>query len=134
MCALNVVEVDTKQALLAHHIYIAKGDADIVISKTGGRLYAESVPITPEYIWHPSVTRLVETASANINASELCCVQLTGMGNDGAQAMNKAHEQGATVIAESNETAVVFGMPGELVKLGGTTKTLPNYAIAKALQ
>lgn len=134
MCALSVVEVDSKQPLLAHHIYIAKGDADIVISKMGGRLYAESVPITPEYIWHPSVTRLVETACENVDVSKLCCVQLTGMGNDGAQAMKTAHEQGATVIAESNETAVVFGMPGELVKLEGTTKILPNHAIANALQ
>jgi two-component system chemotaxis response regulator CheB len=37
---------------------------------------------------------------------------------------------GGRTIAESEETAVIFGMPGELVRRGGATRILPSYRIA----
>ena len=41
------------------------------------------------------------------------------MGNDGATAMTKLRSEGGRTIAESEDTAIVWGMPGELVKAGG---------------
>jgi two-component system chemotaxis response regulator CheB len=47
---------------------------------------------------------------------------MTGMGNDGAQSMSDLRAQGGYTIAESEETAVVWGMPGELVRLQGASE------------
>ncbi|WP_280940091.1 chemotaxis protein CheB, partial [Mesorhizobium sp. L2C067A000] len=58
---------------------------------------------------------------------------MTGMGNDGASAMKLLHERGGTTIAEAEETAVVWGMPGELVKGGGADWILPLPEIARQL-
>lgn len=44
---------------------------------------------------------------------------MTGMGRDGADAMTRLRKQGGRTIAEAESTAIVWGMPGELVKNGG---------------
>ncbi len=130
ICKLKVLEIDRECRLAPGTVYIAKGDADIEISSRG---QVRSLEPTQTSYWHPSVTKLVESAMLHFNPKKLCCIQLTGMGNDGAEAMARAHSKGATTVAESEETTVVFGMPGELVKLNGATKVLPNYDIAKFL-
>jgi two-component system chemotaxis response regulator CheB len=59
---------------------------------------------------------------------------LTGMGNDGAAAMAELRSRGGRTIAESEDTAVVWGMPGELVKLGGATVVLPIERVSDQLR
>ena len=58
---------------------------------------------------------------------------MTGMGNDGAKAMAELRANGGKTIAEAEETAVVWGMPGELVKLNGADYVLPLPEIAENL-
>ena len=59
---------------------------------------------------------------------------MTGMGNDGAQAMKALNTEGGRTIAEAEATAVVWGMPGELVKAGGADWVLPLPHIADHLR
>ncbi len=65
--------------------------------------------------------------------NRLVGVLMTGMGSDGAAAMALLRAQGGRTIAEAQETAVVWGMPGELVKAGGADFVLPLPAIAERL-
>jgi two-component system chemotaxis response regulator CheB len=67
-------------------------------------------------------------------ASQIVGVLMTGMGNDGAQAMTRLREQGGRTIAEAEDSAVVWGMPGELVKAGGADYVEPLSEIAARLQ
>ena len=133
LSALDVEELNTSQALQRGKVYVAQGDANIEVFKQGGRLHARPNTEQSHHIWRPSITQLVESTLKVISADKVCFVQLTGMGNDGAAAMAKAHSQGATTIAESEQSCVVYGMPKELVKLNGASMVLPNYDIAKAL-
>jgi two-component system chemotaxis response regulator CheB len=55
------------------------------------------------------------------------------MGTDGAAAMARLRADGGRTIAEAEETAVVWGMPGELVRLDGADEVLPLDAIAGTL-
>jgi hypothetical protein len=55
------------------------------------------------------------------------------MGKDGAWELKLMKEQGAVTIAQDQETAVVHGMPGEAIRLGGTTYVLPPDKIRLAL-
>jgi two-component system chemotaxis response regulator CheB len=130
LSALDVVEVSRPTPLRAGVVYIARGDADIVISSRGGELHAVPMPAAPRFIWHPSVERLVDSALENVAPAQLLGVMLTGMGNDGATSMASLRTRGGRTIAEAEETAVVWGMPGELVKLGGATLVLPLQRIA----
>jgi two-component system, chemotaxis family, protein-glutamate methylesterase/glutaminase len=134
ICALNVMEARGPTALQPGCVYIGRGDADLVISKRGAGLVAMTVPVNPSYPWHPSVDRLVRSAMEHVPARQLIGVLMTGMGNDGAQAMAELRLRGGSTIAEAEETAIVWGMPGELVRAAGATWTLPLPAIAPHLQ
>jgi two-component system chemotaxis response regulator CheB len=63
----------------------------------------------------------------------LAGVLMTGMGDDGAEAMTRLRSSGGRTIAESEDTAVVWGMPGALAKAGGAEFILPLDRIAKQL-
>ena len=122
ICAMTVSEVTQQTLLEPGNIYIARGDADIVVASRAGSLFVLAAPSDPTYRWHPSVDRLVRSAMKHIDAPDLVGVLMTGMGNDGASAMADLRSAGGYTIAESEETAVVWGMPRELVLLKGATE------------
>jgi two-component system chemotaxis response regulator CheB len=133
LCALNVIEVRQPVALSAGFAYYGRGEADLIVSRRCGGLVAMAAPAQTDYPWHPSTERLVKSAMAQVPASQLVGVLMTGMGNDGAKAMAHLHALGGTTIAEAEETAIVWGMPGELVKAGGADWIVPLHDIAERL-
>jgi two-component system chemotaxis response regulator CheB len=133
ICAVRVSEIVAGTVLEPGCAYIGRGDADVVIARQGRALAA--APAAPEdYPWHPSADRLMRSALALVPPEQLIGVLMTGMGNDGAEAMTRLHALGGRTIAEAEETAVVWGMPGELVKAGGADWILPVQKIAEKLQ
>lgn len=91
------------------------------------------VPAQRAYPWHPSVERLIASALELYEPSQLLGVLMTGMGNDGAEAMAQLRMRGGRTIAEAESTAVVWGMPGELVKIGGAEAVKPVDEIATTI-
>lgn len=132
-CALEVVEVNRPMPLQSGVIYIGRGDADVIVSQRAVGAVAMSVPAQRDYPWHPSVERMVSSALEHYDAASLIGVLMTGMGNDGAAAMTRLHAQGGRTVAEAEDTAVVWGMPGELVKQGGAELVRPVEEIAAAV-
>ncbi|WP_377811970.1 chemotaxis-specific protein-glutamate methyltransferase CheB (plasmid) [Azospirillum sp. A29] len=133
MCALTVVEVGRATALEPGMICIARGGADVELARRGGRLQAVCVPSSPDRPWHPNADRLVTSAMRLLPPDRLVGVLLTGMGNDGAASMAELHARGGRTIAESEDSAVVFGMPQELIRRGGAGVVLPSDRIAGQL-
>lgn len=133
LCALEVVEVSQLQRVETGHIYIAKGGADVVLTNRGGDLFLQPRPEDPRYRWHPSVEVLGQSALEYCHAEGLIAVMLTGMGNDGAEAFSRIHGNGGKTIAESEDSAVVFGMPKELIERHGASVVLPADKIAQQL-
>lgn len=66
-------------------------------------------------------------------AGSLTGVLLTGMGDDGATAMAELRRRGGRTIAEAESSAVVFGMPAELIRRGGADVVLPADGVARQL-
>jgi two-component system chemotaxis response regulator CheB len=133
ICAIGVVEVAKPTPLEAGTAYVAKGDADLLVTSRAGTLVALSAPSEPNYRWHPSVDRLVESAMQHLDAAQLIGILMTGMGNDGAAAMAALYEAGGHTLAEAKASAVVWGMPGALVERGGAAKTAPLDRLASHL-
>ena len=131
---LSVQEVREPVALTPGHVYIGRGDADVIVSRRGAGLVAMAAPSQIEYPWHPSTDRLVRSAMNYLPPSQLIGVLMTGMGSDGAEAMALIHAGGGKTIAEAEETAVVWGMPGELVKANGADLVVPLHNIASELK
>ena len=120
---IEVVEVTTKAVLEPGYAYIARGDADIVLANRAGQLVAISTPSEPGYPWHPSTDRLVRSALDAAPSSPMPVMRIP-----------ISCSAGGRTIAEAEETAVVWGMPGELVKAGGADIIAPVNEIAARLQ
>lgn len=130
---LEVVEVNVPMPLVPGRVYVGRGDADLVVSERPTGLVALATPTDERYRWHPSVDRLTESALALVAPERLVGVLMTGMGNDGATAMTRLRALGGRTIAEAEATAVVWGMPGELVRAGGASVVAPLERIGAAL-
>src|SRR3954471_10113148 len=72
----------------------------------------------------PSADRLLSSVAYAVGKRAIGVI-LTGMGDDGVQGARAILDAGGIVIAESELTAVVYGMPGSAVRAGATTMTLP---------
>lgn len=132
-CALTVVEVSSPTVVEPGYVYIAKGGADMVLSQRAGRLMALCKPESADFLWHPSVELLGRSALEHLDPQDIIAVMLTGMGNDGSDSFAEIRKRGGKTIAESQESAVVFGMPAELIKKNGATVVLHSTKVAKQL-
>ncbi len=133
LCEMPVIEAAGPTPLHGGCVYVAHGDADIIVSARGGVPIALVAPVSAEHRWHPSVDRMVDSAMTQFPAERLIGVLMTGMGNDGAAAMTRLRRAGGRTIAEAEETAVVWGMPGELVRAGGAEAIEPLDRIARRI-
>jgi two-component system chemotaxis response regulator CheB len=133
LSGIEVVEVARPMPLRGGVAYVGRGDADLLITCRVGKLIALTAPSSQAHNWHPSVDRLVLSAMEHVEPKNLLGLMLTGLGNDGAAAMKQLHSRGGRTIAESEDSAIVWGMPGELVKLGGATLVLPLQRVADQL-
>lgn len=133
LCALDVQECDGPTPLRAGQVVIARGGFDMVLAERLGRLVAMPAPEAAGQPWHPCVDVLVESALRVMPPERLVGVLLTGMGFDGAASMARVHQQGGRTIAESAESAVVFGMPQELIHRQGAGCVLPSHRISDQL-
>lgn len=80
----------------------------------------------------PSVDELFESIASQLGAAATC-VLLTGMGRDGAAGLLAARNAGCATIAQDEASSIVFGMPGEAIRLDAAGRILPLDRIAPAL-
>lgn len=72
-------------------------------------------------------------SAAQVAGPTVLGVMLTGMGKDGAAAMNQMREAGAYNLAQDEATCVVFGMPREAILAGGVHEVRPLSAVTPHL-
>jgi len=80
----------------------------------------------------PSADRLLTSVALGLGRRAVGVI-LTGMGDDGVEGAKRIIEAGGIVIAESEESAVVYGMPGAAVRAGAASQSLPLGEIAELL-
>jgi two-component system chemotaxis response regulator CheB len=88
-------------------------------------------PAAPVDRYVPSADRLFRSVAAA--GTKTIGVILTGMGDDGVDGARAIRANGGTIIAESQETAVVNGMPGAAVRAGVASRVMPLQQIAEYL-
>ena len=81
----------------------------------------------------PSVSWLFRSVADNYGKNAMG-VLLTGMGKDGSYELKMMSDKGAITIAQDEKSSVIFGMPGEAVKLGGARYILPPEKIAEKIK
>lgn len=130
--AMAVSEASEGQQILPGHAYVAPGGKHLQVRRDGARFVCHLDDGDPVNRHKPSVEVMFKSVATNVGSNALC-VLLTGMGDDGSDAMGIMREAGAPTIAQDEQTSVVWGMPGEAVKRGHADEVLPLHHIAERI-
>ena len=114
---MNVCEAQDGQQILPGHAYIAPGSHHLIVERDGARYLCRLSDGPPVNRHRPSVDVLFRSVAQCVGSNAIG-VLLTGMGKDGALGLKEMQEAGSHTIAQDEKTSVVWGMPGEAVKLG----------------
>lgn len=130
---LPVREAEAGDPVFGGHVYVAPGGHHLeVVSSADGFVLALS-PARPGDRYVPSADRLL-TSAAEAAGRRTVAIVLTGMGSDGAMGAQYVQVHGGQVAAESQETAVVFGMPRAAIDAGGVGEVVPLDRVAGWIQ
>lgn len=121
---LNVIEADNSTPVIPGNFIIAKGGWHLHFRKKEV-IYCKLVPNSNNIFFVPTVDEMFFSALEIMNPKNILAILLTGIGDDGADGMVALKKAGAITIAESEESATVFGMPKEAITRGGASKVLP---------
>ncbi|RLB09212.1 MAG: chemotaxis response regulator protein-glutamate methylesterase [Deltaproteobacteria bacterium] len=116
---LKVVEAQDQMPVEVDTVYIAPGGKHMKITRAVGN-GIKRIKITddpPENNCKPSVDYLFRSI-AHIYKNRATGVIMTGMGSDGTLGLKLMKRFGATIIAQNEETCVVFGMPKKPIEEG----------------
>jgi two-component system, chemotaxis family, protein-glutamate methylesterase/glutaminase len=119
-CALQVREVDDKEAIEPGNVYVAPPNYHLLIERTGH--FALSVD-APVHFSRPSIDVLFESA-ADAYADSLIGVLLSGANEDGGWGLARIKAAGGTAVVQSLESSQAQTMPAAALRL-----TQPDYVL-----
>ncbi len=128
---VKVKEAEDQEYIKPATVYIAPGNYHMTVALVGGQFKIQLDQNPPVGSHRPAVNVLFDSLAPF--GEKLVAVELTGMGCDGAAGMEKIKKNGGYIIAESEETAVVYGMPKAVADLGIADKILPVTQVAGAI-
>jgi two-component system chemotaxis response regulator CheB len=128
----TVREARNGEQVKKRHIYVAPAGAETTVSREDEEAVLKVKKRASNDIHSPSADALFESAALSFGSKTLAVI-LTGMGEDGARGAEAVSLAGGHVIAESNQSAVVFGMPRSVLERGCASAMLPLSAMAPVL-
>ncbi|HWK26690.1 MAG TPA: chemotaxis-specific protein-glutamate methyltransferase CheB [Solirubrobacter sp.] len=111
-------------------VHVAGGGQHLTLTRDGHVTLDDGPAVNG---FRPSISRLFDSV-ADVYGPDAVGVLLTGMGRDGADGLRRMRDAGALTIAQDAESSVVFGMPGEAVRLDAAAEVLPPPAIVDTLR
>jgi two-component system chemotaxis response regulator CheB len=132
-CAIEVKEAQSGDLLVAGRALICPGNRHIKVRRMP---LGEVVVLSEEERVNghrPSVEVLFHSVAQEAGRRAIA-VLMTGMGEDGAEAMGRVKQAGGLTVAQSADSCVVFGMPKAAIERGHATRVVSLEAMANTLQ
>ena len=129
--AVKTVEASDGDVVAQATGFVCPGRKCMELFQVAGELKLRVGPPAQTDRYVPSADRLFKSVAAM--GARCMGVILTGMGDDGVEGARAIRDAGGIVIAESQETAVVNGMPGSAVRAGVASEVMPLPAIGDYL-
>lgn len=132
---LHVKEATDGEKVEKGKVYIAPGDYHMKVKMNGNNYILKLTKDKPLNNHRPSVDALFYSIAELSEANKIAIV-LTGMGSDGSEGLRKIkqEDEDALIIAEAEETSVIYGMPRAARDTGLADKILPLYEIGPFLK
>jgi len=124
ICKIEVREANDGDNVAPGLALIAPGGHHMLLERSGA-FYQVRIKGGP-MVHHqkPSVDVLFHSVAKQAGSNAMG-ILLTGMGSDGADGLLMMRQYKAYTIAQDEASSVVYGMPGEAVKLGAACDVLP---------
>ena len=123
-CSMAVKEAEDGDIILPGNIYIAPGGYHLKIRYSNYRYCAVLSKYPMDMPHCPSVDVMMKSI-AEIWTGRILGIIMTGMGQDGAEGVRLIKEKGGTVLAQNEETCVVYGMPKAAYLTGCVDRMVP---------
>ena len=130
LCEVDVKEAVQGDPIVPGKVLIAPGNFHMVVKRIGAQYFVEIKDGPQVFHQRPSVEVLFNSVAQYVGANAVGII-LSGMGVDGASGLLNIRQAGAPTIAQDEQTSVVWGMPGEAVKIGAAETVLPLSSIAQ---
>jgi two-component system chemotaxis response regulator CheB len=114
---VTVHEAADNAPILPGHVYIAPGEAHLLLTKTP-RGYVCRLDYEGLVSGHRPSADVLFQSVVDSGCKEAVGVILTGMGKDGAQGLLKMREAGAFTIGQDERSCLVYGMPKAAMAIG----------------
>lgn len=121
---LNVIEATDGDTVKASHVYIAPGGFHLTIENAGDIFLTRLNQEPPENSCRPAVDVLFKSIAKAYRSNALGVI-MTGMGKDGLSGCEQMCTAGASIIAQDEQSSVVWSMPSHVVKAGLASAVLP---------
>ncbi|MFN7972228.1 MAG: chemotaxis-specific protein-glutamate methyltransferase CheB [Acidobacteriota bacterium] len=127
--AIAVMETRAGERLRPCRAYVCAGGVHTLVTK---ERYLDLVAPADRDRYVPSVDRAMSSAALACK-DRLLGIVLTGMGDDGREGTRAIHAARGLTIAQSEESALVFGMPERAISAGAVDRVLGLQEIGDAL-
>ncbi len=120
---IRVKEAEEGETIQPGKAYIAPGNQHMSLRRLSDLFTVRLSQEPAALINRPSVDVMMDSCADYFN-KDLLGVIMTGMGHDGLTACRRIRKQQGTLIAQNEDTCVVFGMPGSIVR-----ENLPQWVL-----
>ena len=127
--ALPIRIAASGEEMMPGTVYLAPDEGHLVIDR---RHRLNVTADAPENGVRPSIAHLFRSV-ADVFGQRSACVLLSGMGTDGAAELKRLKDLGGVAIVQDKASSVVYGMPGEALRLGTNAIVLSPERIASVL-
>ena len=129
ICKMRVKEAANEEVIKTGEILIVPGGQHLSFKRgKTGEVVTNLLERKEADKYVPSVDIMFSSA-ALIWGERTMGIVLTGMGYDGKDGVVRIKEKGGYIIAESEETSIVFGMPESAIATGAVDEVVPLYDI-----
>lgn len=134
MSQITVKEAEDKEVIQKGFAYIAKGGKHLTVVQGGdGRNYISLTDEPARMGLRPCADIMYESLISS-DYDAITCVVLTGMGADGTRGIKLLKEKkDVYVIAQDEETSIVYGMPRMVAVAGLVDEIQPLSKISEAM-
>lgn len=132
LCPLPVRVAQHNELIKSGVIYIAPGERHLKVSTKNQKPCIKLFDDVHINFCKPSIDVLF-VSSVQVYKNRVIGILLTGMGRDGVEGLEWIRDNNGLTIAESQDTAILYGMPKLAVERGIVHKTLPNKKISEIL-
>jgi two-component system chemotaxis response regulator CheB len=115
-----------------NQVLIAPGGMNLIFQRNADSVIARVKHPSESDKYVPSVNQMF-LSLAPLYGPRLLAAVLTGMGNDGSKGVQEIRTAGGVILAESEQSAVVFGMPREAIATGMVNSITPIELMAREI-